>query len=219
MTAPANDLAEAGTEPDTVLPPTDHQSAPHPCCRGSGQNVTSGASATDVAALERLRPGLQLMALRTLGNMPAAEEAAQETLARALVALQNGQPRDTQHLAAFVSGIARHVIADTCRARVREVPLEAMSDGTAARGSIDALASLITAAESEAVHAALALLAPGDQELLRLAFFEGLSPAQIAMRLGEPAERIRKRKSRALEHLRSAFRAAGRGHEGEGSTT
>ena len=179
--------------------------------------MTPSDSSPGVGDLERLRPGLQILALRSLGSMAAAEEAAQETLTRALVALQNGQPRDLDKIPAFVSGIARHVIADACRARTKEVPLDAMPEPAAA--PVDALAALISTAEQEAVHAALAQLSSAERELLRLAFFEGLTPGDIAARLGQPAERIRKRKSRALERLRAAFLGAGSGHEGGGSTT
>jgi RNA polymerase sigma-70 factor, ECF subfamily len=159
------------------------------------------------------------MALRSLGSVPAAEEAAQETLARAVEALQSGQLRDPERVAAFVSGIARHVIADACRARKRDVPLEGLPEAAAVAGTGDALAALISTAEQGAVRTALARLSAGDRELLRLAFFEGLEPAEIAARLGEPAERIRKRKSRALERLRAAFLGATGGHEPEGSPT
>lgn len=170
--------------------------------------MTFTGSVVTVADLDRLRPGLQLMALRSLGTVSAAEEAAQETLVRAHVALQNGQPRDPARIPAFVSGIARHVIADACRARKRDVPLDAMTDGAAATGAVDALSALISTAEQEAVHAALAELSASERELLRLAFFDGLTPGDIAARLGEPAERIRKRKSRALDRLRTAFLSA-----------
>ena len=171
--------------------------------------MTPAGSALGIHELERLRPGLRLMALRALGSVAAAEEAAQETLARAVIALQNGQPREPDHVAAFVTGIARHVIADTCRARKRTVSLDAMTDAEPQGSGPDALAALISTAEQEAVRAALATLSSHDRDLLRLCYFDGLAPAKLAERLGEPGERIRKRKSRALERLRAAFLQAG----------
>ena len=44
-----------------------------------------------------------------------------------------------------------------------------------------------------------------DRDLLGLCYFEGLTAVEIADRLGEPPERIRKRKSRAVERLRQAL--------------
>ncbi len=80
------------------------------------------------------------------------------------------------------------------------------------------LSALVSATEGARVRDALGLLSAPDQELLRLCYFEGLSPGEIARRLGEPADRVRKRKSRALERLRLAFRGAP-GHDAHSSPT
>ena len=69
----------------------------------------------------------------------------------------------------------------------------------------DPLSLIISKQQREQLRVALADLSATDQEILHLSFFEGLSPAEIADHLNEPAERIRKRKSRALLRLRSAF--------------
>ena len=69
----------------------------------------------------------------------------------------------------------------------------------------DPLSLIISKQQREQLRVALVELSAADQEILHLSFFEGLTPAEIADRLNEPAERIRKRKSRALLRLRSAF--------------
>ena len=173
-------------------------------------------SASD--ALEHLRPGLELLALRTLGSLDASREAVQETLARAVVALANGQPSDPDKLPAFVAGIARHVIVDAVRAQRRVVPLDTLPGGDHASSAADALSALVSAAERARVRDALSHLSASDRDLLRLCYFEGLSPGEIAERLGEPADRVRKRKSRALERLRHAFRSEP-SHDGRASPT
>jgi len=164
-------------------------------------------------ALEHLRPGLELLALRTLGSADASREAAQETLTRAVVALANGQPSDPLKLPAFVAGIARHVIVDMVRAERRVVSLETLPAGDQPSSNVDALSALVSTIERARVRDVLGQLAPSDRELLRLCYFEGLTPSELAERLGEPADRVRKRKSRALERLRQAFRGDG-GHDG-----
>ena len=169
-------------------------------------------------ALEPLRPGLELLALRTLGSAEASREAVQETLARAVVALANGQPSDPEKLPAFVAGIARHVIVDMVRAARRVVPLDTLPATDHPSNNADALSALVSAAEHAQVRDALGQLVPSDRELLRLCYFEGLTPGEIAGRLGEPADRVRKRKSRALERLRQAFRG-GAGHDGRSGPT
>jgi len=155
--------------------------------------------------LEALRPGLRLLALRRLDSEGAAEEAVQETLARAVAALAKGQPADPTKVPAFVAGILRHVVVDTLRARRRVVPLDTLPSSQHPVAESDALARLISAEERERVRAALTDLSAADRELLRLCYVEGLTPIELAARLGEPGERVRKRKSRALARLRSAF--------------
>jgi RNA polymerase sigma factor (sigma-70 family) len=159
--------------------------------------------ALDADQLELLRSGLYLIALRALRNSAAAEEAAQESLTRAVVALRENRLRDPEKLGAFVRGIARHVIMDALRSSRRVGPSEAVNE--AVDPVPDALEHVVSSDERARLHAALGGLRAIDRELLRLCFFEGLTPDDIARRLGEPAERIRKRKSRALERLRQVL--------------
>jgi RNA polymerase sigma-70 factor (ECF subfamily) len=144
------------------------------------------------------------MARRALNDAARAEDAVQETLARALKALRENRLREPEKLGAFVAAIARHVIADFHRESARTVPLRSMPE-TASAPDRDPLESLISESERADVRRALAALGSGDRDILRLSYFQGLTPAQIAERLGEPAARIRKRKSRALARLRRAF--------------
>ena len=76
------------------------------------------------AEWNRLRAGIRLMALATLGDAESAEEVAQESLARLLHALREGRLRDSQRLGAFARSIAHHVIVDLLRAQRRLVRLE-----------------------------------------------------------------------------------------------
>lgn len=178
---------------------------------------TGQESAGAAETLEHFRPGLELLALRTLGSADASREAVQETLARAVVALANGQPSDPARLPAFVAGIARHVVVDMLRARRRVVSLESLPPTDQASPNADALTALVSAAERARVRDALSQLSNADRELLRLCYFEGLTPGEVAARLREPADRVRKRKSRALERLRQAFH--GESHESASATT
>ena len=159
--------------------------------------------------LEQLRPGLQILALRALGDLDAAEEAVQETLVRAEEAVRNARLKDPDKLGAFVQGIARHVFADTHHALQRATPLDSVPESDRATGAPDPLSALITDEERKHVRKAMTQLSATDHEVLHLSFFEGLTPVEIGERLGEPALRIRKRKSRALSRLRQAFSRVG----------
>jgi RNA polymerase sigma-70 factor (ECF subfamily) len=173
-------------------------------------SVSDDSSPIDRDALESLRSGLELLAVRAFGDRAIAEEVAQDALARAVVAAERGTLVRPGGTAAFVAGIARHIIADRRRAAAREAPLSA-ADGVPA-SEIDPLERLLASDEAARVRAALASLDPADRELLRLSYYEGRAPAEIAAMTGEPSERIRKRKSRALERVREALEQARDGH-------
>ena len=164
--------------------------------------MVDGPAEIEGTELEVLRAGIRLMALRALGNSDLADEVAQESIVRAFHSLRSSRPGK---LGPFVAGIARHVIADIIRARPREVPLDDLAPDSEPRTRGDPLSILSDAAEQARVHRALGLLAQEDRELLHLVFFEGLSPSEIAQRLGVPPERIRQRKLRAIGRLRLAF--------------
>ena len=159
----------------------------------------------DSATLERLRFGLRLIALRSLSDADAAEEVVQETLARGLDGLDNGRLDDPEKLGAYFRGICHHVIVDTIRARQRTMSLDTLPDISNGDSSADALHTLISEEQKARVVRALNQLSPVSRECLRLSFYEGLKPAEVAARLGEPGPRIRKRRSRALQHLREVF--------------
>jgi RNA polymerase sigma-70 factor (ECF subfamily) len=155
--------------------------------------------------------GLLLVAVRALGDMDEARDAVQETMARALEALRGNRVPVGVVLEAFVYGICRHVIADVQRRRVRE--RGTVGDVGALPAPIpSALDALVSAEERDAVARALAALPAADRDLLERCFVRGERVAAIAARQGEPAERIRKRKSRALERLREKLRCPAGGH-------
>ncbi len=155
--------------------------------------------------LETLRTGLRLIALRSLSDPDAADEVVQETLARGLTAFEEGRLQNPTKIGAYFRGIARHVIADMLRDRSRTESLAGHAETATGHGHTDALAVLISREDKARVVRALAALDPRSRECLTLGFYEGLTPAQIAERLGEPSPRVRKRRSRALQHLREAF--------------
>jgi RNA polymerase sigma-70 factor, ECF subfamily len=94
---------------------------------------------------------------------------------------------------------ARRVIANQRRASRRRVALqERLAQEPAA-------AQQETSAEHTVVHEALSRLGPRDREVLLLAEWEGLSPAQIAAVLGCLTVTARGRLHRARRRFRSVF--------------
>ena len=154
------------------------------------------------ADLSRLRSGIRIMAMHDLRDPDLAEEVAQESLTRLVQALREGRLQDPAHLGAFTRAIARHVIVDVLRARQRQSATATTEEPASEE---DSLGALVSAEQATRVRAAMEQLSGGDRDILRLSFFEGLTPQQIAERTGEPPPRVRKRKERALERLRTAF--------------
>lgn len=150
--------------------------------------------------IELLRNGLRMMALRALADADLADDVAQEALLRALRAVTPDIAADDQRLGAFVGGIARHVIADFHRSTRRTLQLSAATIYPIADS--DALAGMVAAEELHRIRCAITRLSANDQIIIRASFFEGLTPTEIADRVAEPVERVRKRKSRALARLR-----------------
>ena len=175
---------------------------------------SADGSAPDVAITglsQTIARGLEIVAVRALGNVDEARDAVQETLARALEALRGNRVPAGVPIEAYVYGIARHVITDVLRRRVRE--RSAMGDpGDLPAPGPSALDVLVRTEEREAMSHALASLPAADRELLECCLVQGERVATIAARLGEPADRIRKRKSRAVERLRASLRRSPAGH-------
>lgn len=181
--------------------------------RPVGAPDTSGVRALPdtPARLAELAEGLEIVALRRLGNREDARDATQETILRLLERLDAGAIASEQEIIPVAWGIARHVITDMLRARGRIHPTEVDVPNND-RGPLD---QLVTAEECQAVQAALGQLAAADRSLLHRCFVIGEKIGAIAAALGEPAERLRKRKSRALQRLASllALRAGEGGHD------
>ncbi len=153
--------------------------------------------------------GLEIVAIRRLGDRDDASDAVQETLARLLDRVQSGAIATDGELAPVAWGIARHVITDMLRERQRKHAVP--DDVTCSRpGPLDAL---VSADDAAAVRRALQRLSADDQALLRRCFEHGERIGAIAAELGEPPERLRKRKSRALQRLAELLPNRSTSHE------
>lgn len=178
--------------------------------------LTRGDDAALAALYDRYSRVVYALAVHLLSESGAAEEVVQETflkLWRRPAAYQPARGR----LQPWLLGVAHHHAVDLLRRRRLELRHRALDPPTPIGGAADALertppvddgadpATLAGWAERRrAVVRALDVL-PAVQRLpIELAYFRGLTQAEIAQQLGEPLGTIKTRMRLGLLRLRAA---------------
>jgi RNA polymerase sigma-70 factor (ECF subfamily) len=161
------------------------------------------ATPSEAELVARFRDRIRLFAARRLGDAAAAEDVAQETLRRVVIAMRAGRIDRLESLPGFVFQTASHVCLHRRRSAGREArALARLRDESVDEpDGPDALAALVGDERRAAVRAALDRLSPGDRELLLLLFYERLETAEVARRCGTTPAALRVRKHRALQRL------------------
>jgi RNA polymerase sigma-70 factor (ECF subfamily) len=140
------------------------------------------------------------IALHITGDQPVAEEVVQDVFQAVWQAAWSF--REGGSLSAWITAIARHRAIDATRAagfraRSREEWLDGAWLATAGReDEADQLALRAS------VRMALAALPEGQRVALELAYYGGLTHAQIAQQLGEPLGTVKSRLRLGLLRLR-----------------
>jgi RNA polymerase sigma factor (sigma-70 family) len=157
---------------------------------------------TALAAIyRRWSPLVYTVALRSLGQVAEAEDVTQRVFVAAWTGRQNYQPARAS-LPAWLMGITRNKIVDAHKTRARqqrihnEVAFHAAPDTAA---DVDIAERLMLADEISRLDAV-------PQQVLRLAFYEGLTHAQIAQRLQLPAGTVKSHIRRSLLKMRARLR-------------
>ncbi|NJP68521.1 RNA polymerase sigma factor [Streptomyces spiramenti] len=203
--------APAGSSPDAVTPDAAATDAPAPeAAPGETQvgEVQVGAFLAGdeeaVAAVYRRWGALVLaLARRALGDEREAEDVAQQVF----LAAWSGRHRyraDRGVLAAWLVGIARHVIADALAERARRAELVAAAGppsfgGLPGAGDVPGPEQVL---DRVLVVRELRRLPPVQLEVLGLAFYRDLTQAEIAERTGLPLGTVKSHTRRGLRTLR-----------------
>ena len=147
------------------------------------------------------------IALRITGDREAAEEVTQDVFQAVWQGAGSFQPGGS--FAAWLTGIARHRAIDVTRsrryrARAREAALDEHTAGDSAAGDAPSDALVLRAVVQEALRE----LPPAQRQAIELAYYGGLTHAEIAGRLGEPVGTVKSRMRLGLTRLRGLLRAA-----------
>ena len=152
--------------------------------------------------VDRHRRTIFALALQRGFQQAEADDLTQEVFVKAYKSLDS--LKETDGFARWLYGIAAHVAADAARARKRrrdDVTLESVPEAT------DAPSALLdrNLHESSDVIRAIGELPEDQRMVLTLRYLEGLTPKEIAERLGEPRGTVRSRLHHALSYLQQAF--------------
>jgi RNA polymerase sigma-70 factor (ECF subfamily) len=162
------------------------------------QRVAGGDSDAFTELYRRFARPVLAMAVRQLGDSGRAEDAAQETFAAVWRSARSFKPERGSG-SAWLYAVARHAIIDRARQRrepVVEVPEEASTEaGPAERAESSWL--------TWRVHAALEQLPERERVVLELAYYSGLSQAEIASYLDVPLGTVKTRTRTGLARMGS----------------
>jgi len=144
------------------------------------------------------------LALKVLNNPQEAEDLTQDiflNLIKASYAPQRGSLRT------FLAVLTRSRAIDRVRSRNRAVDFlerarPGMNQEVAANSPFDQAAQ---AEQSQEVQAALAQLSNEQQQVLRMAYYDGLTQVEIADRLAVPLGTVKARARRGLIKLRQTL--------------
>ena len=146
------------------------------------------------------------IALRITGDRQSAEEVTQDVFQAVWQSAGSFHPNSS--FPAWLIGIARHRAIDATRSRrYRARAREEAFDEQIARhvGTTEAPADAILM--RHAVRAALDKLPQSQRQTLDLAYYNGLTCREIAVRLGEPVGTVKSRMRLGLSRMREILRA------------
>jgi len=205
-----------------VRPPADWTERSHDLARLLGR-AGLGDRAAFATLYERTSPHLLAVVLRINRDRAQAEDILQEVYVNVWRAASTFDAAQSQPLT-WLTSIARNRAIDSLR-RLQSQPqirsAGASSDGrdseeenvydTVADESPGPLDLLSRAAEARSLAACIDKLSPTQRQSVALAFFQGLSHAEVAAQLREPLGTVKSWVRRSLATLKSCLDAARHG--------
>ena len=171
--------------------------------------IAAGEKDALEAIYERYSSAVYSLARYMIRSEAVAEEATQDVFLNIWLKASSynssrGQPKT------WIMSVAHHKIIDVIRSRRRadaiSDPKEYETLDLLPSGQIGTDALVERNLEAERVRGALEKLPAAQQEVVKLAYFNGLSQSEIAARLGQPLGTVKTRARLALQKLREELR-------------
>ncbi|NBM17664.1 sigma-70 family RNA polymerase sigma factor, partial [Streptomyces sp. GC420] len=185
---------------ETPWPPAEETLADEQIAAG----LVRGEEDCLAAAYHRWGTLVHTLAGRSLGDFREAEDVTQQVFIAAWRGREGYRP-DRGPLAGWLVGITRRKIADALSARTRRIQLAAAqtAPGQPSTPHPDAVLDRVLVTQE------LARLPLEQQRVLRLAFYEDLTQAQISARTGLPLGTVKSHARRGLHRLRRRLESQG----------
>lgn len=135
------------------------------------------------------------------------DDVVNEVLAAVVLAVRERRVREPDRLGAFVHGVTRNAISNWARAAARarrDWEIETLAPPE----TPDPLRLLLDSETRTAVRSCLEELREEDRRVLRLAYWQGLTPAEVAEELDIAANVARQRLWRARERFKEKWRGS-----------
>lgn len=210
--------APAGAEPRQTQPQRDNanrsrrfrppvtETSSTPSIPSDEQAIADAFRDGDESALAeayaRWSPLVHTLALRSIGDTHEAEDVTQKVFVDAWRSRERYDPARSR-LAGWLVGITRHRIADAHEARARRRRSEEAYAAEATTAGGTAIADVAEVADRMMMAAELERLEPVPQKVMKLAFYDDLTHAQIADILGLPLGTVKSHIRRSLVRLRT----------------
>jgi RNA polymerase sigma factor (sigma-70 family) len=163
-----------------------------------GKRFCSGDESALEEAYERWSPLVYTIAVRATPDRSLADDVTQQVFVKAWRSHRQFDP-DVRPLPAWLVGITRHVLADLAHERDRD---RRLTDRLAEQGHGSVVHDTDTVVDAVVISEGLSLVEQPRRHILELAFFSGLTHAQISQRLRLPLGTVKSHIRRGLLQLR-----------------